>query len=156
MDQINDICFTAEATLGRLAKWLRILGFDTLYTPDVLNKETVNDRRKNRILLTRTERIRDQDALQPLVFIISNNPFEQLEEVVKELELVASDIKPFSRCIRCNTRIQQVDKDAVRGKVPDYIWETHDMFQACRQCRRIYWAGSHTRQSYEIIKRIFD
>lgn len=156
MNQTNDICFTAEATLGRLAKWLRILGFDTLYTPSVWHKERVDGRGENRILLTRTERIRDQKTLQPLVFIISNNPFEQLEEVIKELDLVVSDIKPFSRCLRCNTRIQQVAKEAVRGKVPDYIWETHDRFQTCRQCRRIYWAGSHTRQSYEIIKRLFD
>jgi uncharacterized protein with PIN domain len=156
MDQTNDICFTAEATLGKLAKWLRILGFDTLYSPDVLRKERINDRKKNRILLTRTARNRNRDTLQPLVFITSNNPFEQLEEVVKELDLVASDIKPFSRCIRCNTRINQVDKDAVYGKVPDYIWQTHDKFQTCRQCRRIYWAGSHTRQSFEIIRQLFD
>lgn len=155
MGQANAICFAAEATLGKLAKWLRILGFDTLYVRHALSKETVDAREQHRILLTRTQRIRDQKTFQPLIFIRSNHPFAQLEEVVKALDLVASDIKPFSRCIRCNTQIQEVDKGAVRGKVPDYVWETHDRFQTCRQCRRIYWAGSHTRQSFEIITKLF-
>ncbi len=156
MERANAISFTAEATLGKLAKWLRILGFDTLYLRQTLSRESVDtQQQKRRVLLTRTERIRDQEAFQPLIFIRSDHPFAQLEEVIQALNLVAADIKPFSRCVRCNTPVASVEKDAVRGKVPDYIWETHDTFQTCRPCRKIFWAGSHIRQSYEIISRLF-
>ena len=156
MDRANDICFAAEVTLGKLAKWLRILGFDTLYEPDVTGIGFVDDRVKSRILLTRTERIRNGNTTQKLLFIKSNNPFDQLQEVISALGIVPKETQPFSRCIRCNTRIQQVDKESVRGMVPDYIWETHSTFHTCSICRRIYWSGSHTKQNHDIIKRLFD
>jgi len=156
MNRANEICFAAEVTLGKLAKWLRILGFDTLYEPDVTSIGFVDARGKSRILLTRTERIRDRNTSQKLLFIKSNNPFEQLREVISALGIVPKETQPFSRCIRCNTRIQQLDKDSVQGMVPDYIWGTHDTFQTCSMCRRIYWPGSHTKRSHDIIQGLFD
>lgn len=156
MDRANDICFAAETTLGKLAKWLRILGFDTLYEPDVTDIVFVDARRKSRILLTRTERIRNRNTSQKLLFIKSNNPFEQLREVINTLGIVYEDTRPFSRCIRCNACIEHVDKDSVQGKVPDFIWGTHDTFRACSQCRRIYWPGSHMEQSHDLIMKLFD
>lgn len=151
MGRANDICFSAEKTLGKLAKWLRILGFDTLYEPDVMN-----DIGKSRILLTRTERIRDGNTTQELLFINSNNPFDQLREVINAFGIVPKETQLFSRCIRCNTRIQQVDKESIRGKVPDYIWENHSTFHTCGTCRRIYWSGSHIKRNHDIIKKLFD
>jgi hypothetical protein len=156
MDKVNDICFAAEVTLGKLAKWLRILGFDTLYEPDVTGIGFVDDRVKSRILLTRTERIRNGNTTQKLLFIKSNNPFDQLREVISAIGIVPKETQPFSRCIRCNTRIQQVEKESVQGMVPDYIWETHATFHTCSICRRIYWSGSHTKRNHDIIQRLFD
>jgi uncharacterized protein with PIN domain len=156
MNNESEICFAAEPTLGKLAKWLRILGFDTSYEPSFSAEKAMDSGRKNRILLTRTERVRDGKLPQEFIFITSNNSFEQLREVIDTLDIIYTDTHPFSRCIRCNTRIQPVDKDSVRGNVPDFIWQTRDIFQICGQCRRIYWPGSHTERSHDIIMRLFD
>jgi len=156
MNSKSEICFAAEPTLGKLAKWLRILGFDTFYDPGGSTKKNMDSGGKNRILLTRTERVRDGKMPQECIFITSNNPFEQLRQVIDTLGIRYTDTHPFSRCIRCNTRIQPVDKDCVRGNVPDFIWQTRDSFQICGRCRRIYWPGSHTERSHDIIMRLFD
>ena len=132
MQKVLEICFSAERTLGKLAKWLRILGFNTIYEPEV-SKSRFRDSWKNGwILLTRTRHIyQNWHKSQQLIFIKSNDPFEQLKEVIKLLKLNLSDIRPFSRCIRCNMVIKETDKDSIRCKVPDYIWETNDIFQIC-------------------------
>jgi len=153
MDSANEIRFTVEMTLGKLAKWLRILGFDTAYAANVTGEELI-DTARNRILLTRTKRIRNMKIPKRCIFITSNHPFEQLREVILALDIEKEDIRPFSRCIQCNTSIRLVEKNAVRGKVPDYIWETQDTFHTCSHCRRIYWSGSHTQRSRDIINRL--
>ena len=156
MNSMREICFAVEPTLGKLAKWLRILGFDTSYEPGFSAKKAMNSESKKRILLTRTQRVRNGKSSQEFIFITSNDPFDQLREVIHTLGIVYTDTRPFSRCIRCNTRIQPVDKDSVQGNVPDYIWQTCDLFQTCGRCRRIYWPGSHTERSRDIIMRLFD
>lgn len=154
MDSENELRFTAEMTLGKLAKWLRILGFDTVYAANVTG-ETLIYTARGRILLTRTKRIRNMTIEMERIFITSNHPFEQLREVVLTLGIEKEDIRPFSRCIQCNALIQLIEKNAVRGKVPDYIYETQDTFHTCIHCRRIYWSGSHIQRSHDIIKRLF-
>jgi uncharacterized protein with PIN domain len=156
MVSTNDICFKAEATLGKLAKWLRILGFDTVCQAGVSGKGFPDPAGKNRILLTRTKKVRDRGTDNKLVFINSNDPFDQVREVLQTLGIGAADTRPFSRCARCNTQTRQVNKDTVRSRVPDYVWETNPTFQICSRCRRIYWPGSHIERSHGIIERFFD
>lgn len=156
MVSTDDICFTAETTLGKLAKWLRILGFDTVYQAGVSGDGLPDPAGKNRILLTRTKRVRDRSTDHKLVFINSNDPYEQVREVLQALGIGAADTRPFSRCTRCNILTRQVDKDAVRSRVPYYVWETNSTFQICSRCRRIYWPGSHIQRSYDIIKQFFE
>jgi uncharacterized protein with PIN domain len=153
MDSANEIRFTAEMTLGKLSKWLRILGFDTVYAANVTGEKLI-DTAKGRILLTRTKRVRNMKIAKERIFITSNHPFEQLREVVLAVGIANEDTRPFSRCIQCNALIRLVEKNAVRGKVPDYIWETRDTFHTCSHCRRIYWPGSHIQRSRDIIKRL--
>ena len=155
MDSAHKIRFAADASLGKLAKWLRLLGFDTLYVREIPDSRFMAFG-KRRILLTRTERIRDQNRSYQLIFIRSNHPFEQLKEVIQALGLIFEDIRPFSKCIRCDFPIKTVKKESVRDKVPDYTWETYDAFQTCTQCGRIYWPGSHTERCNETIQRLFD
>ena len=143
--------FAAEKTLGKLAKWLRILGFDTIYGSYIINPTE-----SGRILLTRTKRIKDKYTTDKLIFIESDKPFKQLHEVIKALGIVKEDIKTFTRCIRCNTKIRTIDKNSIRSDVPDYVWENHNSFKACRECKRIYWQGSHTKRSMELIKKLFE
>jgi len=155
MDSENEIRFVAEMTLGKLAKWLRILGFDAIYGANVAGEKLIGTAR-DRILLTRTKRIRNMKIAKECIFITSNHPFEQLREVVLMLGIEKEDIRPFSRCIQCNASIRSIEKNAVRGRIPDYIWETQETFHTCNHCRRIYWSGSHTRRSHDIIKRLFN
>jgi uncharacterized protein with PIN domain len=144
--------FAVERTLGKLGKWLRLLGCDV-----VLETETPKGRfgahaTGGRILLSRTRRVATE---QPSVFIESNDPFEQLEEVARKIPLCARDLRPFSRCLICNAPIAAVEKETVAGMVPDYVWATQQHFSRCPTCRRVYWPGSHTQRSLERIQRLF-
>ncbi len=151
-----DLSFAADRTLGRLAKWLRLMGFDTIYESDVSSNWFYGHLDEMRVLLTRTGKIRNRYAGHRLVFIEDDQLFEQLIQVIDELAITSNDIRPFSRCIECNSPIIDIAKDTVYGLVPDYIWETHDNFSMCRQCKRIFWRGSHTERAAERIKQLFD
>jgi uncharacterized protein with PIN domain len=152
MNTRQDIRFVAENTLGKLAKWLRILGFDTIYEREIVCKRSYDPKR---IRLTRTQQIRHTPADTSVIFITSDHYLKQIKQVIKEVGISLDDIQPFSRCIRCNDSIWKVEKESVIGKVPDYIWETHDTFQTCPRCNRLYWPGSHISQSRERIERLF-
>jgi uncharacterized protein len=147
-----DIRFLAEKTLGRLVTWLRILGFDTVCDTD---KPEIAGNAETRIRLTRTQQVAKTLRNERMIFIISNDPVEQLRQVIEHLDIAEQDIQPFSRCLRCNTRTEEIEKDAVKGSVPDYIFEIHDRFRACRRCEKIYWPGSHTARSLDKIRKLF-
>jgi uncharacterized protein with PIN domain len=147
--------FAVDKSLGTLAKWLRILGYDTIYEPEVSSKEFYSRLGRHRILITRSKKIQKTWALHHHVFITSNLLVEQLKQVVGQIGIDRDDIQPFSICIHCNLPIGEVDKRDVYGLVPDYIWETHDAFKRCRQCKRIYWSGSHAERSMERINQLF-
>ena len=148
--------FTVDRSLGTLAKWLRILGFDTIYEPEVSASEFYAQIDGPRILITRSKLIQQKWGSRELVFILSNLLIEQLRQIVDEIGINREDIRPFSNCIQCNLPIDKIDKNEVYGLVPDYIWETHDAFNQCNQCQRIYWSGSHAERSMEMINMIFD
>ena len=151
-----DYCFAADRTLGKLAKWLRILGFDTIYESDVSTRGFYSQLDETRILLTRTQKMRKQFSEHRQVFIAGDDLFGQLRQVIDELAINFNESRPFSRCIRCNTPIVAVAKESVYGLVPDYIWETHDEFNRCRQCKKVFWPGSHTERSMEMIRRLYN
>ncbi|MDF1591355.1 MAG: Mut7-C RNAse domain-containing protein [Desulfobacterales bacterium] len=149
------LCFAAEKTLGRLAKWLRILGFDTLFEPD-LPAGYFSGLEPERLLLTRRKTCRQSRTDNACVVIRTDHYWDQLGEVIQAVGMTAESIKPFSRCICCNSAIISVDKAHLHGKVPDYIWETHDVFKFCRRCQRVYWPGSHIERSMERITCLFN
>ena len=151
-----NLSFATDRTLGRLSKWLRLMGFDTVYESDISNHRFYENLDEKRVLLTRTGKIRSQFAGRRLIFIKANDVFGQLAQIVDELAITSNDIRPFSRCIVCNTPVVRIAKEAAFGRVPDYIWETHDNFSECRQCERIFWRGSHTERSMDKIRKLFD
>jgi len=150
-----DYCFAADRTLGKLAKWLRILGFDTIFESDVSHKAFYEHLEQERVLLTRSTKIRDRLGGKRLVFIEADNVFDQLRQVLGELAITHKDICVFSICLHCNSPIVGINKQVIFGRVPDYIWETHDEFSTCRLCERIYWSGSHMERSLEVIEHLF-
>lgn len=149
MKQTMNLCFSAEKTLGKLLKWLRILGFDTRLESDAPNPLS------DRIFLTRTRRIVKKREFSKCLLIESDRLDDQLLEVIKALNITSDAIRPFSRCIQCNTEIRRIEKEAVCGEVPDYVWETQDRFSICVRCNRIYWPGSHLERGMEKIVRLF-
>jgi hypothetical protein len=147
--------FAVENTLGRLGKWLRLLGFDTIAETEYPRGAFRMHIDAGRVLLTRTRQALKVQTPFPTVFIQSNDPFEQLAEVIGKTALQRKDLQPFSRCLRCNELIAEVSKDDIERAVPDHILEIHDTFSRCPKCQRVYWKGSHTARSIEIIKSIF-
>ncbi len=148
--------FAADRTLGKLAKWLRILGFDTTFELDVSAERFYTQLEKNRIVLTRNEKIKKKFRDDKLIFITSNHLDEQLKQVIAEIGIRPADTRPFSMCIHCNAPIVDVGLNEISGRVPDYIQETHNEFHTCLKCKRIFWPGSHTKRSMERIEHLFD
>lgn len=145
--------FTAESTLGKLAKWLRLLGFDTLFEQSPPEAAAADP---ERVVLTRTrsrfERLPDDRR----IFIHFDLPEAQLQEVIEQVPLTPAMLAPFTRCIRCNEPIESAARSRVRDRVPDYVWQTQATFRQCPCCGRIYWPGTHTARSLERIRRLFD
>ncbi|MFQ5484205.1 MAG: Mut7-C RNAse domain-containing protein [Desulfobacterales bacterium] len=151
------IRFAAESTVGKLAKWLRILGFDTVYESDVHKTDVNGFWERDRIFLTRTKRrFLDSGGFRNHIFIAADRVTDQLAEVIQTLGLVSADLRPFSLCIRCNLPIKTVGKDEVIASVPEYIWDTHYLFKSCSSCGRVYWPGSHVERSSLMINRLFN
>jgi hypothetical protein len=148
--------FAAERTLGKLAKWLRLLGFDTIFEAQDSSDRFFKDLPSGRILLTRTQAIQEQYGTRNHIIIKSDHVQDQIRQVIYELGIVFQDIRPFSRCLSCNVEITEIEKDAIFGQVPDYVWDTHDIFYTCPECKRIYWPGSHTKHNMKLIEELFD
>ena len=145
--------FLADAMLGRLARWLRILGYDAEYFPGEDDDLLRQARREGRVLLTRDTRLLQRRPLPPHLFIESDHVMEQLRQVVAALRLNPA-VPPAHRCSCCNAVLEPRDKAQVVGRVPEFVWSHHQAFWACPRCQRIYWAGSHRRRMEEAIKAL--
>jgi uncharacterized protein with PIN domain len=133
--------FIVDGMLGRLAKWLRILGYDTAFSPNLDDDQLVRlARAEGRLLLTRDRGLARRRGLQCLL-IESHHLEEQLDQIFAELALTGEH--PFSRCPVCNTPLQKVEKPELEGRVPPHIFRTHKDFSLCPNCDKIYWPGTH-------------
>ncbi len=148
--------FVLDSSLGKLAKWLRLLGFDALYLARTPDATLFSYAKEHRIVLTRTVKLRDENPGAPLIFIRSDNPRKQLKQAVKETDILLSDIKPFSRCVRCNVPVVAIDREKARGQVPEYVFETGLTFRQCPRCERLYWRGTHPERASGHIRELFD
>ncbi|MEW6008274.1 MAG: Mut7-C RNAse domain-containing protein [Candidatus Omnitrophota bacterium] len=146
--------FIVTKELGRLAKWLRIFGFDTeYYTSTNLSSLLIAALRENRIILTRNSKIGRHAGLR-ILKIESDFLAEQLREIFKELNFPVEENKMFSRCIICNEALRPIEKEAVRLKVPEFVYNTNNKFVTCPNCARIYWQGTHWGNVKETIAKL--
>ncbi len=146
--------FYVDKTAGKLAKWLRLMGFDTLCELDLPAPQPRD--LAGRIRVTRNSRFRpghDRDGRS--IRVRSDHWFDQLSQIVDALGIEKESIRPFSRCLRCNAKLTPIDRHRVAGNVPDYVWEMHQQFKTCGRCGRIYWPGSHLHRSMETFDRLF-
>ena len=146
--------FYADRTLGRLAKWLRILGFDTVSEIDA-SKSGADCSGNDRIRLSRKKIFCEQDPTGDWIAIESDHVMDQVRQVIKTMEITFDMINPFSRCLKCNTQLETADKQTVRHLVPDYVWETTVSFNRCPTCRKIYWPGSHHSRIMKTVQALF-
>ncbi|MBM3305040.1 MAG: hypothetical protein FJY79_03715 [Candidatus Aminicenantes bacterium] len=136
--------FIADCMLGRLAKWLKILGFDVLYFPKAEDKDLVEiSRREKRVLLTRdTGLIEKTKRRAGRLFIESDDWREQVVQVLDEYGLWDS-VRPNSRCLDCNKPLKPLPKSRARNLVPPHILDTAPSFAMCPGCGRVFWPGTH-------------
>ncbi len=130
--------------LGRLALWLRTMGFDVLYERDIDDKALINRAiSEERIILTRDTALVKRRILRHRFFFVHNDLLdEQLREVLGRFKPCRERF--FSRCLRCNLLLTGVAKESVAGRVPPYVLRTETHFSMCKGCGRIYWPGTHT------------
>jgi uncharacterized protein with PIN domain len=151
---LRDPKFVLDVHLGKLTAYLRMLGFDAVYSNSSRDADlvriSVTDRR---ILLTRDRGLLKQSAVTHGYWLRQTDSRRQLAEIARRFDLVGA-IRPFTRCMACNGRLQSVLKEQVRSLLPPRTAELHEEFQQCTQCDRIYWKGSHYARMQRWIEEL--
>lgn len=146
--------FVCDVHLGRLAERLRLLGFDTRYRNDLEDDELVTIATgERRWLLTRDRRLLMRSAVTHGCLVRATDPLEQAVEVTTRFDL-ASEARPFTRCVRCNGLLAQVAKAEIEHRLEPGTKREHDEFVRCRDCGRLYWPGSHRGSLEAFVARI--
>ena len=147
--------FVADIHLGKLARHLRMLGFDALYQNDYQDEELAQiSRLQGRILLTRDCGLLKRNEVTHGYWLRAKHPVEQLQEVVRRFDLAAA-IAPFSRCLECNGLLTKVDKQEIMDRLQTETRKAFNEFQLCQVCGKIYWRGSHHHRMQTLIERLF-
>ena len=146
--------FVLDVHLGRLATYLRLLGFDTLYRNDYADAELARiSSNEGRILLSRDRGLFKRSVVTHGYCLRTTNPRQQLVEVLRRFDLVDS-IKPFRRCLRCNGLLQPVAKAATIDRLQPKTRQHYHEFCRCQNCDHIYWKGSHYERMQRFIARV--
>lgn len=135
--------FVVDVNLGKLARYLRMCGFDTVYRNDYRDSEIVSiSANQHRIALTRDRRLLYHKAVTHGYWVRAENPERQLNEVIERFDL-KNQINPFERCLDCNGRVQAVEKQDVIEDLEPLTRKYFDEFYRCSECSKVYWPGSH-------------
>jgi uncharacterized protein with PIN domain len=146
--------FVLDTHLGRLAAYLRMLGFDTQYDNHASDQDLARTSRdEHRILLTRDRGLLKRSAVTHGHLMRETSPRRQLAEVVERFDLHRS-IALFTRCLRCNTPLHEVAKESVAGRLPERTRQLHSDFLICDTCGRVYWYGSHYQRMRRMVSEV--
>lgn len=139
--------FLADSMLGRLATWLRLLGCDVEDSRRIPDGELVRRAAEGgRVLLTRDTRLVTHPDLRGRVLFVRGDRYpEQLRQVVRRFG-IDPRAKLLTRCVRCNEPLLPVEKEAVRDRVPPYVFRTQETFRRCPACGRIFWRATHAER----------
>jgi hypothetical protein len=151
----DPIYFLADAHLGGLARFLRMLGFDTLHRnafDDAEIRRLADE--EGRIVLTRDRELLKCREIRRGCYVRALKPEKQLEEVAARYGL-AAQAHPFTLCLHCNLPLRAVDKAVVAHRVPETVFSMHETFSYCSGCDRVYWPGSHYERMRDAVKPIF-
>ncbi len=151
-EPLGEVRFVADGHLGRLARYLRLLGFDTSYDPAWDDPELVRiSTGENRILLTRDVGLLKHGAVTHGSFIRATDAREQMTEVVQRFHL-AELIEPLIRCVSCNGMLVPVAKEEIVHRLPPGTRRHVDEFSLCSSCGKIYWRGAHYDELLRIVE----
>lgn len=147
--------FAVDAMLGRLARWLRALGFDTTYSPDIDDHDLVAlANREQRILLTRDRHLITFLRPNQGLLLQTGRPLAQLDRVARNFGLSPTD-DLFNRCLMCNSRLRAATTDEITAQVRERSRTLPGPFLACPGCGRIYWPGSHVKRMRQSLADLF-
>lgn len=151
---LRDPRFLADAHLGKLARHLRMAGFDTLWAADWGDDEIVHvAAQQKRTILTRDKAMLRRRAVERAYFVRAVTSEEQLGEVICRLQLEHA-LRPFTRCRECNVALQDVPREAVEGRLPEKVRGLYERFKRCPGCDRVYWEGSHFARMKGVLERL--
>lgn len=149
--------FIADSMLGRLARWLRLSGYDVLYENDVVD-ESIIERAKSegRVLLSKDKNLCKKAKSRGIetTLIMSEDILEQLKQVARERNLTIRSTPEFSRCPLCNGIVEKIEKSEVKNRVPKTVFESSGEFWECRDCKKIYWHGGHWKNIREVVENL--
>jgi len=146
--------FAADAMLGRLARWLRLLGLDTRFEAHVADADLVRVAlQEGRWILTRDRALLDEWRVAGACLVAAERPRAQLAEVVRRFGLLPY-LQPFTRCAVCNTPLETLAPEAARGRVPERVRAAGGPLRVCPACRRVYWRGSHVTRMQRVIAEL--
>ena len=143
--------FVCDAMLGKLAKYLRILGFDAVYlrNPGALDHYGRGDNPP--YFLTRRAKT---FAYKRTLYLKGEHVREQLQELRELIKPFFDPDKVLTRCINCNLILTSVEKESIEHRVPEFVFHTYNAFKICPQCQRVYWAGTHTQHMAQLIEEV--
>ena len=150
--------FIADNMLGKIAKYLRMLGYNTIFPPppktDVLIKLA---QQEDRVVLTRSSQLKQIDLANQLIFYLKATHFEpQFRKIYNYFDLYFNPDRTFTRCLQCNTPLKTVKKNMIIDQIPPQVKSNFDHFKKCETCFKIYWQGSHTDRMLDQLRQILN
>ena len=147
--------FILEDNLIRLAKWLRIMGYDAAVHRAVSLSTLISlANKEKRVFITRSNKIFKLKQRFPRFLIKSDKHLQQLQELKNYIELEEDFL--FTRCTHCNTKLNVIEKEKIEKLVPEVVYQSFEDYYICRRCGRIYWQGSHYKRMKLELQKIFN
>jgi uncharacterized protein with PIN domain len=151
-----DINFIVDSNAGKLARWLRMMGYDTLFFNDIEDGRLVDmAMEQGRVVVTRDTQIAKRrvaaNGSLRVILTRDDDPRRQLLQVMKELNLDCRE-RQFTRCLECNRRLKSRNKEEVKDIVPPYVFRTQAQYMQCPSCSRVYWQGTHWQRMKEALE----
>ena len=146
--------YLADINLGNIVKYMRVLGFDVYYDSLLSTRKIIEiSKRENRVILTKSRKLLKFKDVTHGIFIRPGTTTEQIRQIIDYLD-IKDNIKPFSRCLRCNTLLKSVLKDKILDRIPQKTKEFCDEYVQCQSCDKIYWKGTHFINMKKVVKQI--
>lgn len=155
MKSTHPPAFVADCHLGKLAKYLRLMGLDTLYFPQIEDNDLIAlANGEGRVILSRDRELCERNKA-PCHLLQPVDTAAQLKEVVRTYRLKLFK-KPFSRCIVCNTPLERVDKNDIAWRLPPKVKIYFSHFEICTECDRVYWHGDHYKKMQLFLETVLE